>query len=447
MGRTILLFAASLIAVVHFSVDRVHGEEQIELWDGKEWVEREVRTVEDLRAFTPAQDIPLSKYGARLDMRVRATGFFRTEKVDGRWWLVDPDGHLFITVGLCSVNQSHFSKEMLKKHFGTKEKWAEATVTMLKSHGFNSLGCWSDWEHINEGRPQMPYFTQWNFMLTYKKQRDPKYGRKGFQNQCMPVFDPGFETYCDEHAQRLSAIRDDPWLVGHFSDNELPFRPDSLSKFLALPTTDESHKAARKWWDVRRRQLGKSEDDIDTHDQEAFIAYLADRYYSVVNAAIKRYDSNHLYFGSRLHGRNINLPVFRGTASVDVVSVNYYYSGPREQEQMRQWLDVSGKPFINSEWYAMTVEPERVREVRGAGYRVKTARERGLFYQNRVLGFLASPGCVGWHWFKYGGDEDISHRGVVNRDYQPCRPLTDVMKVVNRQVYPLADYFLRKKDS
>jgi len=263
--------------------------------------------------------------------------------------------------------------------------------------------------------------------LTYKKRRDPKYGKKGFQNQCMPVFDPGFETYCNDRARRLLATKDDPWLVGHFSDNELPFRPNSLTNFLALPATDPGYQAASKWWEDRRKTLGKAEDDIDTRDQQAFITFLADRYYSVANAAIKKYDPNHLYFGSRLHGRNINLAVFRAAAAVDVVSVNYYYSGPREKKQMEQWLEASGKPFLVSEWYAMSVKPAKVRQIRGAGYRVKTARERGLFYQNRVLGFLENPGCVGWHWFKYAGQEELSHRGVVNGDYQPCRPLMDIM--------------------
>ena len=89
MGKTILLLAVVLIAAIRSSEDPVNGETKIDIWDGKEWVAREVRTLDDLKDFSPAQEITLSKYGARLDMKVRATGFFRTEKVDGRWWLVD----------------------------------------------------------------------------------------------------------------------------------------------------------------------------------------------------------------------------------------------------------------------------------------------------------------------------------------------------------------------
>src|SRR6185437_13009010 len=32
--------------------------------------------------------------------RLKATGFFRTEKVDGKWWLVTPTGHVFFSMGL-----------------------------------------------------------------------------------------------------------------------------------------------------------------------------------------------------------------------------------------------------------------------------------------------------------------------------------------------------------
>lgn len=33
----------------------------------------------------------------------RATGWFRTQKVDGRWWLVTPDGRLFFSTGIDGI--------------------------------------------------------------------------------------------------------------------------------------------------------------------------------------------------------------------------------------------------------------------------------------------------------------------------------------------------------
>ena len=44
-----------------------------------------------------------SKYGGYMSQRIKGTGFFRTENIDGRWWLVDPEGYLFLSVGVDCV--------------------------------------------------------------------------------------------------------------------------------------------------------------------------------------------------------------------------------------------------------------------------------------------------------------------------------------------------------
>ena len=81
-------------------------------------------------------------------------------------------------------------------------------------------------------------------------------------------------------------------------------------------------------------------------------------------------------------------------------------------------------------------------ETSGAGFRVRSQRDRGLFYQNLTLGLTEHPGCVGWHWFKYGGDGDGHSRGIVDRQYRPHTELLDVMQALNKQVYPLLAHFL-----
>lgn len=41
--------------------------------------------------------------------KLEATGFFRTEKVDGKWWLVDPEGYLFFSNGIANVRMANTS--------------------------------------------------------------------------------------------------------------------------------------------------------------------------------------------------------------------------------------------------------------------------------------------------------------------------------------------------
>ena len=42
-------------------------------------------------------DFGYCRFGGYLNTKVKATGVFRVEQVDGKWWFVDPDGHLFFS--------------------------------------------------------------------------------------------------------------------------------------------------------------------------------------------------------------------------------------------------------------------------------------------------------------------------------------------------------------
>ena len=114
------------------------------------------------------------------------------------------------------------------------------------------------------------------------------------------------------------------------------------------------------------------------------------------------------------------------------------------------WVKESGKPFMITEWYAKG-EDSGLANTSGAGWLVKTQKDRALFYQNFSLGLMESKNCVGWHWFKCvdnnPNDTSVdpsnrdSNKGIVTFDYKPYTELLDSMKRLNDNVYPLIDYF------
>ena len=53
---------------------------------------------EEAKALQPG-GYDYCKYGGYKSTHAKATGFFRVEQIDGKWWFVDPDGHLFLSVG------------------------------------------------------------------------------------------------------------------------------------------------------------------------------------------------------------------------------------------------------------------------------------------------------------------------------------------------------------
>lgn len=416
------------------------GEQATVLTRGQ-WKDQPVRTLADLTDFRPAQPA-LNQYGGWADgPQLEATGFFRTQRVDGRWWMVDPEGRLFLSVGICSVNADE--KALSRTPIGSLPNWAKTTHDLLRANGVNTLGCWSDWGAFT-GDQRLPYTRRWNFMSTFGRKlkvTGAGFGHTQYHKDAMPLFHPDFESFCDEHAKQMAETKDDPWLIGHFSDNELPLRPNLLNIYLAQPEDDNGYRAAKAWWDKRRREQGYAEgQEPGTADQDAFLTFAAKRYYETVGAAIKKYDPNHMYLGSRVHGACIRPATFRGSTAVDIVSVNYYHRWTPEPDRISAWAEASGRPILVSEWYAMAL-PDADPKVSGAGFRVQTHEDRGLFYQNFALGLLEHPDCVGWHWFKYRPDQERKQIGIVDQDYQPYEALLSSMMQLNQQVYPLATYF------
>ncbi len=421
-------------------------------WRETKWRTVPVRTLEDLPGYSVQNvDKGLSRYGGLSSKKMTATGFFHAQKAANRWWLVDPDGYAYINRGVNAVGAGDAAA--MTKKFGTKEAWATQTVQLLRQNGFNSSACWSDDAALAATPARLPYAPRWNFMGTYKQERrkwslTPP-GKSVYPGDAIFVFDAEFPAFCDRHARQIAASKDDPFLIGHFSDNELPFAKNSLDNFLTLAPEDPGYIAALQW--LREKHgPNASAKDISDDDRQKFLALVGEKYFSVVSQAIKKYDPNHLYLGTRFHSNVMDQPLFMQTAGhyLDVVSINYYGQWTPRPERMENWAKNSGKPFLITEFYAKGADTG-MGNATGAGWVVNTQRERGLFYEQFALGLLENRNCVGWHWFQYmdpgaAGDPAVSNKGIVNTHYEPYLPLTDAMKRVNERAYGLADYFDRQ---
>ncbi|MHC4677216.1 MAG: hypothetical protein ACYTEK_00815 [Planctomycetota bacterium] len=427
----------------------------------KNWTLRDTRTIELLDGFQPgSKKITTGRYGGRADKRTEATGFFYPKRIAGRWWLIDPDGHLFVNFGVCSVNigKSEISREPVKKAFGTPRKWAEFSTELLARHGFNGTGGWSDTELLKKAPHRLAYTLSWNFMGSFGRSKNlvrQEPGHLGYPNRCIPVFHRDFETFCNDHAEQLAASRDDPWLIGHFSDNELPIVTDMLDRSLQLdvnhPDLRYGYEAAQRWLDERKGGRAKPKDITDA-DRAAFLNYAVERYYRITTRAIRSHDPHHLCLGSRLHGRALSLPsLFRVAGKyLDVIAVNYYGAWGPDPEKMAMWSRESGRPFMITEFYAKGHDVGLANNS-GAGWLVPTQKDRARFYQHFTMGLLESKSCVGWHWFKYrdNNPEDLStdpsnrdsNKGIVDHQFNPYTTLLEGMKALNDEAYALVDYF------
>jgi hypothetical protein len=424
---------------------------------GQQWRAYPTRTLEDLAGSVQSRHDPApTQYGGLLPSTGKATGFFHTAKIGDRWWLVDPDGGLFICRGVTSVAplRAAGAQAALEKKFGSRTNWAIQTTQLLRANGFNSVGAWAEIETLRGAPDPLVYTRNWNFMSSYGRKRGGTYqkpGHTGYPNDCMFVFDPEFESFCDEHARQLAAGKNDPWLLGHFSDNELPLRPDALLKYLGLPERDAGHQAALHWLRARRGATAVTKDATE-QDQRDFLAFVVERYFRIVSEAIRKYDPNHLFLGARFHGSDLRMPeVFRASGRfLDVVSVNYYNAWTPDPQRLEMWEREAGKPVLITEWYVKGMDAG-LPNVSGAGWVVRTQADRGRFYENFTLALLESKHCVGWHWFKYADNDPAdlqtdpsnrdSNKGIVSNRYEPYQALLGAMKRINERSHALVDFF------
>jgi len=456
LQKTILVLAL-LVAAQPGQAESGMVTVQVQVAPGKNWTNYPTRTLAALPAsVTNRVDTELDQYGGQLVRKEKATGYFYPKKIGDRWWLVDPDGGLFIHKAVSAVAPigGAGAKAAFKEKFGSDSNWVASTTSLLHLQGFNGLGAWSDTEHLRSAAQPLVYTRIWDFMSTYGRNRGGTYqqsGHIGYPKDCIFVFDPEFEKFCDTYARQLAKSKDDPWLLGHFSDNEMPYKRDAIINYLQLPGKDPGYQAALAWLQARHGQSASIK-DITEQDQKDFLALVTDRYYRIVSAAIKKYDPNHLFLGSRFHGPELDYPeVFKAAgAYVDVMAVNYYRTWTPSQEKLAMWSRESGRPILITEWY-MKGADSGLPNNSGAGWIVKSQHDRGLFYQNFTLSLLESKVCVGWHWFKYSDNDPNepgtepsnrdSNKGIITARYELYPALLEAMKLLNERVYSLADYF------
>ena len=270
-------------------------------------------------------------------------------------------------------------------------------------------------------------------------------GSTTFVGGVMPVFDPMFAQFADERAKEVvTPYTNNPYVYGWMSDNELHSELKLLDSYLMSDTENPwfaySYATA---WTFLRTVTGKENVDInDVNDEyrKLFRAMIYNKYLGIVSSAVKKYAPNHMFMGSRfLPGCYRDEYVQRVAGKwCDVISLNYYGAWAPESELMRDIQKWSGTPFIITEWYAKGMDVQkkdpRLTNESGAGFTVRTQKDRGYFYHNYTLKLMECKGCAGFDWFKMWDNDpdnlktDLSNRntnkGIYDNDYQEYTELT-----------------------
>jgi hypothetical protein len=492
-------------------------------WTGKVKSEADLKTqlVEEQAALKARPVMPdLDEYGGwAAGPKLETTGYFRTVKREGKWWLVTPSGHLFFSLGMDALMATEdetvvqgreqmfewlpAKNDPLAAHYhnlrdwesgGSKKppirtfsfytanlerkygkdwynSWQELAMARLPAWGFNTIGNWSD-PHLYNLK-KLPYVATAEIHGKMERLTNippfPTY-------QIYDTFDPRFAEAVDESVRKLAQERrNDPWLIGYFVDNELPWgfmRNDRTRYAIALqallrgpasPAKNafveqlkarygdiEKLKAA---WNVRLAswqellekpyQPGHEFTPAMREDMGAFVKELAGRYFKTVRDALRKYDPNHMYLGARFAWLVFETYSWATQESeeaaaqyCDVVSFNIYLAGVDAHWDFLKRLD---KPTIIGEFTMGALDRGIYPEILGAN----TQAERARMYQEYVNSVVDHPAFVGCHFFEYldepptgrGGDGENIATGFVTTTDSPYSEMVEAAKTVHAEVY------------
>jgi hypothetical protein len=391
-------------------------------------------------------------------------GRWSVEVRDGTFWLLNPQGKPFFSIGVNVVNggaeQRHVHGRVWyswRSFAPTKEAWIAATLGRLQQWGFNTTGAWSEppWE--------MPFPTLPNLEL----------GRNASFHWYDP-FDPAAEQRMRKEAGRLVVpYRGSPYRIGYFSDNEVGWWNGALFAFYVK--AKPSNQTKRRLMDLLRSHYKDDwaafcrdfvpPDSVDSFDALARSAGLvprlrpggegirvirkwtltvAERYYRTAYEAIREADPEALVCGDRLPIYYDPDAVKAMVPHVDVISTNYNVDSP-DGWIARYFFDglrrlAPHRPILISEWFFAAHENRTGNTNNGHLMTVRTQAERARGAAAAVRAFASDPQIVGAHWFKYWDDpkggrldgEDYNF-GLVDVDDRPYEQLVEALKKANQE--------------
>ena len=368
-----------------------------------------------------------SRYGGYLQKQLKGTGYFRVEKVDGRWWFVDPDGYLFLSHGVDCVSPGGGGniRDLDKRQGMFKELPPEQLLQATNRSG--------------SGRPPSPSFGTWNLYRRFGDnfrekanemiiKRMDKWGLNTIANWSSPavyglnkkahtlqlnglamdgslmgladVYAPGFAAKMDSSMRTyLPNNKNNPWIIGYFVGNEPSWLGQEARLCdLIMEGSDRPIKAA----------LQKFLQDGNTPERKKqFIHQTFNTFLQTVKTTMKRHDPNHLNLGIRFG--NLNeldedlMEICRN--AFDVLSFNCYDLKP-SKDMMDRALRLADKPMIIGEYHFGTVDRGMAQSL----WQVNSQQERGIAYRYYTENAYSHPGLIGTAYFQWC-DQDLMGRG------------------------------------
>ena len=437
-------------------------------WPGKlkskEQLAKELADEE--KTWGSSADYNYCEDGGYKNTMAKATGFFHVEQIDGKWWFIDPHGHLFLstgangagagfgnrpggTVGAGAAGAQRTGQPGQAGNAGNVQQPA-ANAPATNAPAANPpvdritprLKAWG----MTTGGRGMPYTVMMSWGGARGMGQGPRQGQAQGQGQPQvqpqvqgptqgpnflglpDVYSPAFEASVDQSANtRCTPLKDDPLLLGYFIGNEPAFdgrETELVDMILAGPAS------------ATQTKLKEFLTQGDTPDRRKEFVYTAfERYLNLACSAIKKYDPNHITLGIRFGG-SISDELLRTARVFDVCSINVYEYEP--MWQIDRASRYTGRPILLGEFH-IGVPANGL----GAGLvQAKDQTERGVAYRFFMEQAASLSSFVGAYWFEWRdepvlgrGDGENYNIGFVDVNDRPYKELVEAAKATNKRLF------------
>ncbi|PIQ89473.1 MAG: hypothetical protein COV72_02910 [Candidatus Omnitrophica bacterium CG11_big_fil_rev_8_21_14_0_20_42_13] len=431
--------------------------------------------------FTHAQNEQFDKYGGWAGLAGEKTGFFHTEEINGKWWIITPEGNAFWSIGMYCVRISGIPEEGAKKRpykeaslakYGSEGEWAKITKLRLKNWGFNTIGDWSSESIYKEGldRKHAPLAYVIGIDLPRKADNVIAKGAYGyFPDVFSEKFKESVKKSMQERFKNQPYLINDSWLLGYFLADEPSWygskqrRGALVNDFIAL-SGDTPGKTAwvnfvkKLYSDIRALNNSwntgfNSFDDLynikkipinenSEKDNLLFFKLIAEEFSRILHDTLREFDANHMILGTRPSRLYPEL-VEASSKYSDIFSTSGYGFNQGHtisknfKESMDKMYENAGKPIMLG--VIITAEDA------GLPYgMVGTQKDRGVSYWRYMAEVAKHPAIVGMHWFQYFDppkkcyDERAANWGLVNQKDEPYEEAVKLIAQANKMVYAYA---------
>ncbi len=399
-----------------------------------------------------------SKYGGYKNKRVKATGYFRTEKIDGVWWFIDPEGYLFLSVGVDCVNiGSGGIVRDLDKRANMYDQLPPAEIVEKYSRGNNgrklhSFGIWNLYRRFGDSFQEkskeivfkrmdkwgLNTIANWSSPDIYNMNRKaflvPLNGLGG-ESKLMGLCDIYADGYKDRIEKSISRVvqPNNPWLIGYFIGNE-PAWLGEEERLCSLILEGEERPIKKELAKYLKKE-GDTPENRKKFIFEAFREFLV-----TSNKILKEQDPNHLNLGIRFgHLAILDERILEICGeSFDVLSFNCYDMMPPHDVMDRAYKH-SKLPMIIGEYHFGTSDRGMAQSL----WQVDTQKDRGVMYRYYTENAYDHPCMIGTGYFQWG-DQDMTGRtydgenyncGLVDVTDRPYKDLVDAVMKTSERLY------------